>query len=423
MKSNQDSRTLAILVGGGPAPGINGVIRSATIEAINNGLKVIGIYDGFEWLMKGDTSHVRELTIHDVSRIHFDGGSILRTSRANPTKRKEDLEACVNSLKKLSVDHLITIGGDDTATSARKVNEYLNNEITIAHVPKTIDNDLPLPQARSTFGYQTARHVGFTIVQALMEDAQTTRRWFFVVSMGRKAGHLALGIGKAAGATLIVIGEEFRNQKVQFSTICDILEGAVLKRLATGYPHGVAILAEGLADRIDLKELESYADLEKDAHGHVRYSEIDLGRIVKDEVRRRFKERNVLMTIVNKNIGYELRCANPIPFDCEYTQDLGYAAVIYLLAGESGAIITVDNGKLIRVNLEDITDPETGRVRTREVDIDSDSYRVARQYMIRLEQSDFDDPEVIQKMAAAGNLSVQEFEKRFRYLTQDPPVR
>ncbi len=195
-------KKLAILVGGGPAPGINSVIGAATIRAEVEGIEVIGIKDGFKWIMEGNISEVKELTIHSVSRIHFRGGSHIGISRANPTKDKKHLENAVNSLLRLNVDKLITIGGDDTAYSALKINEMAAGRIKVVHVPKTIDNDLDLPHGIPTFGFQTARHIGVEVVKNLMVDAQTTSRWYFVVSMGRKAGHLALGIGKATGATL-----------------------------------------------------------------------------------------------------------------------------------------------------------------------------------------------------------------------------
>ncbi len=417
-------KTLAILVGGGPAPGINGVIRSVTIEAINSGLNVIGIYDGFEYLSKGDSSHVTELRIDDVSRIHFDGGSILHTSRVNPAKNKEMLDATIKALTQLSVDYLVTIGGDDTATSAYKIDTLTKGQIQVAHVPKTIDNDLPLPGNMPTFGYQTARDFGFHIVQSLMVDAATTRRWYYVVTMGRKAGHLALGIGKSAGATLTIIGEEFRDKTISFETVCDILEASIIKRLAQGNPYGVAILAEGIITRIDQEELKNhpYVNLEKDLHGNIRLSEIDIGRITKDEVRRRLRERGINVTIVSKDIGYELRCAAPIPYDCEYTQDLGYAAVRYLLSGQSGAIVTVDKGQLIPVKFEDIINAD-GRINTREVDVDSDSYQVARKYMIRLEKTDFDELKNVARLGLIGNLTTEEFVDKYKYLINDPPVK
>ena len=114
-------KKLAILVGGGPAPGINSAISSATIEARKAGLAVIGVLDGFEHLIAGDLQHVRELGIEDVSRIHFQGGSVLRTARANPTKSEESLATVVAGLRELDVSYLVTIGGDDTAFAAATV--------------------------------------------------------------------------------------------------------------------------------------------------------------------------------------------------------------------------------------------------------------------------------------------------------------
>lgn len=424
IKDHFRKKSLGILVGGGPAPGINGVIRSVTIEAINSGLNVIGILDGFQYLVKGDSTHVKELRIDDVSRIHFLGGSILGTSRENPTTSKEKLELTIKALTELQLDYIVTIGGDDTATSAYTIESLTKGQLEIAHVPKTIDNDLPLPGNMPTFGFQTARHMGVNIVQSLMMDASTTKRWYYVVTMGRSAGHLALGIGKAAGATLTIIGEEFRDRIIKFDTICDILEGAAIKRMSMGHPYGVAVLAEGIIYKVDQEELKNhpYVNLEKDTHGNIRLSEIDLGRIAKDEVRRRLRERNIDITIVNKDIGYELRCADPIPFDCEYTQDLGYAAVRYLLSGHSGAIVTVDKGKLIPIKFGDIIGKD-GKIKVREVDIDSDSYKVARKYMIRIEQNDFDEVKNIARLALIGKMTSSEFVKKFKYLINDPPVK
>ena len=227
-------KRLAILVGGGPAPGINSVIGAATIRGVLEGVEVLGIRDGFEWIMQGNVDHVRPLTIDEVSRIHFRGGSHIGISRANPTKNPEHLENTVISLLRLNVSQLITIGGDDTAFSAMKLEEKAQGRIQVVHVPKTIDNDLDLPAYVDTFGFQTARHIGVDIVKNLMVDAKTTSRWYFVIAMGRKAGHLALGIGKAAGATLTMIPEEFGEGRIRLKSLVDILVGSILKRLSYG---------------------------------------------------------------------------------------------------------------------------------------------------------------------------------------------
>ena len=412
-------KKLAILVGGGPAPGINSVIGAATIRAIVEGVEVLGIKDGFKWLMNGDISHIKELTIDNVSRIHFRGGSYIGISRSNPTKDKKHLENTVTSLLRLNVDKLITIGGDDTAFSALKVDEVAGERIKVVHVPKTIDNDLDLPHGIPTFGFQTARHIGVELVKNLMVDAKTTSRWYFVVSMGRKAGHLALSIGKATGATLTIIPEEFPGEVVKFSHIVDVLVGAIVKRLSYGNDDGVAILAEGLVERLAPEDIESLVDIERDAHDNIRIAEVNFGEILKYKVQERLKQFGIKATIVAKNIGYELRCADPIPFDMEYTRDLGFSAAQFILNGGSGAMVSIQNGYFVPLYFNDIIDPATGRTKVRMVDPSSETFYIARRYMLRLNQADFEDPHELAKYAATCGISLEEFRKQFYYLIEN----
>lgn len=416
------AKKLAILVGGGPAPGINSVISAATIRAELEGVEVIAIKDGFKWIMEGDISHTKELTIQSVSRIHFQGGSFIGISRANPTKDKKHLENAVTSLLRLNVDKLITIGGDDTAYSSLKIEEKAAGRIRVVHVPKTIDNDLDLPHGIPTFGYQTARHLGVDIVKNLMVDAQTTSRWYFVVSMGRKAGHLAIGIGKAAGATLTVIPEEFPGPVVKLSHMVDVLVGAIIKRLSYGRSDGVAILAEGLVERIDPNELETLIDIERDAHDNIRLAEVNFGEILKYHVQERLKEFGIKTTIVAKNIGYELRCADPIPFDLEYTRDLGYCAAKFLIDGGNGAMVSIQEGLFVPLYFKKIIDPKTKRAKVRMVNVGSEYYYIARRYMLRLNRADFDDPHELAKYAATCGISLEEFKKQFYYVIENDEV-
>ncbi|MEK7330696.1 MAG: 6-phosphofructokinase, partial [Candidatus Eisenbacteria bacterium] len=315
-------KKLAILVGGGPAPGINAVIGAATIRAALEDVEVVAVEDGFEWIMQGDIDHVRSLTIENTSRIHFRGGSFIGISRANPTTSPELLESTVLSLLRLGVTMLITIGGDDTAFSAMKLEEKAAGRIRMVHVPKTIDNDLDLPPHVDTFGYQTARHIGVEVLKNLMVDAKTTSRWYYVITMGRKAGHLALGIGKAAGATLTLIPEEFR-MPIRLRTIVDTLVGAIIKRLADGRRDGVAVIAEGVMLGIDPRDLAEVEEAERDAHGNIHISDVNFGEILKAAVLHRLKPLGLTARIAAKNIGYELRCAAPIPLDMEYARALG----------------------------------------------------------------------------------------------------
>jgi 6-phosphofructokinase 1 len=411
-------KKLAILVGGGPAPGINSVIGAATIRAEVEGIEVLGIKDGFKWIMEGDTTHVRELNIHNVSRIHFRGGSYIGISRANPTKDDKHLENAVTSLLRLDVDKLITIGGDDTAFSALKVNEMAAGRIKVVHVPKTIDNDLDLPHGIPTFGFQTARHIGVEIVKSLMVDAQTTSRWYFIVTMGRKAGHLALGIGKATGSTITLVPEEFPGDSIGLNHVVDVLVGSIIKRLSYGRSDGVAILAEGIVERLKIDDLDQLVDIERDAHDNIRIAEVNFGEILKIKVQQKLKEYGLKVTIVAKNIGYELRCADPIPFDMEYTRDLGFSASQFILDGGSGAMISIQNGRFVPLYFNDILDPVTKRTKIRMVDPSSESFYIARKYMLRLNKTDFEDPHELAKLAATAHLSIEEFKKRFYYLIE-----
>jgi 6-phosphofructokinase 1 len=412
-------KKLAILVGGGPAPGINSVIGAATIRAAIEGIEVIGIKDGFQWIMEGDISHTKDLTIQNVSRIHFRGGSYIGISRSNPTKNPKHLESTVTSLLRLNVDKLITIGGDDTAYSAMKVEEMAAGRIHVVHVPKTIDNDLDLPHGIPTFGFQTARHLGVDIVKSLMVDAQTTSRWYFVVTMGRKAGHLALGIGKATGATLTLIPEEFPNHVSKLNHIVDILVGAIIKRLSYGKSDGVAILAEGLVEHLDAADLQDMVNIERDAHDNIRIAEVNFGEILKTKVQKRLKDFNLKVTIVAKNIGYELRCADPIPYDMEYTRDLGFSASQFILNGGNAAMVSIQNGHFVPMYFKEILDPVTKKTKVRMVDPTSESFVIARRYMLRLNESDFEDPHELAKYAATCGVSLEEFKSQFIYLIEN----
>jgi 6-phosphofructokinase 1 len=417
----RDQRRLAILVGGGPAPGINSVIGAATIRGVIEGVEVLGIRDGFEWIMQGDIDHVVPLSIDEVSRIHFRGGSYIGISRANPTAKAQHLDNTVASLLRLGVSGLITIGGDDTAFSALCLEQKAQGRIQVVHVPKTIDNDLNLPAYVDTFGFQTARHVGVELVKNLMVDAKTTSRWYFVIAMGRKTGHLALGIGKAAGATLTLIPEEFGARPLPLRTVVDTLAGAVVKRLSDGRRDGVAVLAEGLVLSIDPADLASLEGVERDAHGNVRIADVEIGDILKAAVQARLKALDLKTTIVAKNIGYELRCADPIPYDMEYTRDLGYCATKFLLSGGNAAMVSMQGGRFVPIPFGDLLDPETGRARIRTVDIHSARYAIARRYMIRLRHEDFQDESALARVAATAGMSPEEFRAQFGYLIGDEP--
>ena len=403
-------KRIGIVVGGGPAPGTNGVISAVAIEAIKAGCVPVGFNDGFEWLAQRYTDEQHELTTEEVSRIHLDGGVILGASRRDITRDPESMENTVAALAKLKIDALVCVGGDDMVRSAVALER--RGAMKVVLVPKTIDNDLWLPLPLPTLGYETARHVGVGIVKNLMEDSKTTGRWYLGVTMGRPTGHLTLGIGKAASATCTIIPEEFPEGTISLSDIAVIVEGSIIKRRAMGKWYGVVLLAEALVERFSPREVAELQDVDRDAQGNIRVTEIDLGRKVKNEVQMRLEERGIKVTIVDKTIGYELRCAPPIPIDAEYARDLGYAAVTYLITGGSSALVTIQGGEFQPIPFTEVVD-ESGNGRRRAVDITTESYQVAREYMVRLSPRDFADAAQTAALARTAGLDENAFRARF----------
>ena len=400
---------------------MNAVISGVVSEAYRQGWDVLGMYDGFSRLGRGEKNYIR-LEPSNISRIHQTGGCILKMSRFNPTKKESDLRMVVETLNELGVTHLVTIGGDDTAFSSSSVAEYakkLGRMINVVHVPKTIDNDLPLPEGIPTFGFETARAFATTEIQNLMEDAKTSNnRWYFTIAMGRTAGHLALGMGRSAGAAVTIIPEEFPQEKIRLQQVVDIITGSVVKRRLVGKNYGVAVIAEGVIEKIAEEDFASLGNVVLDEHGHIRYSELDFGEILKQKVLEEVKRIGVNISVVDKEIGYELRCTAPIAYDIDYARSLGYEAMQFLLRGDSGALITIQDNKAVPLRFEDIRDPNTGKTYVRKVNIDSVQYKIARGNMTRLEKGDLDD----KRMAAAFRMDPEEFKNRYGYLFDGEPT-
>jgi len=394
-------KKLGIVCGGGPAPGINSVIRAVVIEAKNRNLEVVGFLDGFYHLSRNKIVY-RNLEIDDVSRIHYYGGSIIGISRGNSSD--EEVFNTYISLVNSGISYLVSIGGDGTASMIYKMSKLdKNKKIKFAHIPKTIDNDFPLPPSSRTFGFETARNLGMELVLNLMEDQV----------MGRSSGHLAIGIGKSSGATLTIIPEEFQNhEKIPLKLLLDILEGSIIKRLAYNKPYGVAILAEGLSLKLENFNLEH----------HHSISEFPLAELLSNEVENRLKKRNINIRIIPQNIGYVLRNAKPIAFDIAYTITLGYGAVKFLLSNNNihCAVITLKGEKIEPIDINEFI--ENDKVKIRYVDLKGEVYEAAYHYMIRLKKEDFENEEFLLKLCDVAKMEKEEFIKNFKWTTEFPPI-
>jgi 6-phosphofructokinase len=370
-----------IVVSGGPAPGINSVIASVVSCAQGNGYRTFGFQDGFSGLSSEQEDQVVELKDDYTSPISTQGGSMLGTSRFNPFESNERREAMFARLKKYNIDKLVVIGGEGSAYLSNQMNKH-QPLIKIAHIPKTIDNDLILPNKHPSFGFETARSVGTNILKTLLADARTTKRWFIVKTMGRKAGFLAMGTGIAAGASITLIAEQFEDRSITPDDVAKLILNSIKKRLAVGKSYGTAVIAEGILDKFDPERVAELADCPRDDMGRLRLSEVGLEDLVAKSLKRMCKEEGINIRFTAENIGYELRCHDPISFDIEYTKLLGYGAVKYLHEGLGGIMVVRDFDNLAYVPLVNMLgDDET--LRTRKVDLNSDIYRVASSFMTR----------------------------------------
>lgn len=396
--------SIAILCAGGPAPGINTVIASVTKIFLSAGYRVLGLHEGYKTLFT-DNPNYEELTFEYADRIFSTGGSALRMSRYKP----KDSEFKTDFFVKNNVKLLVTIGGDDTASTANRLSKFLNeNKVNVAniHVPKTIDNDLPLPEGIPTFGFESAREEGVRIGNTIYEDARTSGNWFVISAMGREAGHLAFGIGAACHYPMIIIPEMFNKTKITFDKITRLIISSMIKRKILGIEYGVAIVSEGVFHFMSDEEIEGTGiNFTYDDHGHPELGNVSKSHIFNMLVQRKLKKLNINIKSRPNEMGYELRCCRPTGYDLTYTTMLGLGVMKLFQEGVTGCMVTVDHlGKVSPLFLRDVED-EHGKVKPRLVNIESEmvktilfnnmhyitkaDYKEAKKYVDNPEEYDF----------------------------------
>ncbi|MBN2745716.1 MAG: 6-phosphofructokinase [Bacteroidales bacterium] len=367
--------TVAILCGGGPAPGINAVISSISRTFLKSGYRVIGIHDGYKGLLKGNAT-IEEIDFHYADRIHNVGGSAIRMSRFKP----KDSDFNTLLFEELNIRLLVTIGGDDTASTANRLANYLkenNIKIQNIHVPKTIDNDLPLPEGISTFGYQSAKQEGVGIASTIYEDARTSGNWFVISAMGREAGHLAFGIGSSLRFPMIVIPEMFNKTNVTLEKIIRLLISAIVKRKILGINYGVAIVSEGVFHFMDDAEIEkSGVNFTYDDHGHPELGNVSKAHIFNLMLNKKLKEMGIEVKSRPVELGYEIRCIQPTAYDLLYCSLLGMGVKKLYDSGYTGCMVTADHTGIIKpLFLKDVED-ENGKIKPRLVNMNSEKAKM-----------------------------------------------
>jgi 6-phosphofructokinase len=395
---------IAILCAGGPAPGINTVISSVTKIFTRNGFNVIGLNGGFKSLFAEEPAF-EYLDFEYADQIYSRGGSALKMSRYKP----KDDEFKVDFFKKNNVKLLVTIGGDDTASTANRLAKFLAKEqmdVKNIHVPKTIDNDLPLPEGTPTFGYHSAKEEGVRISTTIYEDARTSGNWFVVSAMGREAGHLAFGIGTACHYPMIIIPEMFNKTKITFDKITRMVVSSMVKRRILGIDYGAAMISEGVFHFMNDEEIIATGiNFTYDDHGHPELGNVSKSHIFNMLTQQHLKELRINVKSRPEEIGYELRCCRPIAYDLSYATRLGLGVYSLFIKGETGCMTTIDRGGNISpLYLKDVED-KNGKVKPRLVNMESEAvqvifrnnlhyitkedYRAAKKYVKNPEEYDF----------------------------------
>lgn len=395
---------VAILCAGGPAPGINTVISAVTKIFIQNGYDVLGIHGGYKSLFAGEPEF-DYLDFEFADLIYSRGGSALKMSRYKP----KDDEFKDDFFRRYNVKLLVTIGGDDTASTANRLAKYLESkqlDVKNIHVPKTIDNDLPLEEGTPTFGYHSAKEEGVRLASTIYEDARTSGNWFVVSAMGREAGHLAFGIGTACHYPMIIIPEMFNKTQISFDKIIKLVISSMVKRRILGIDYGVAIISEGVFHFLSEEEIiNTNINFTYDEHGHPELGNVSKSHIFNMLTQQELKNHRIVVKSRPNELGYELRCCRPVAYDLNYATRLGLGVFELYQKGQTACMVTVDRkGDIVPLFLKDVED-EKGKVKPRLVNIESqkaqlifrhnlhyitkNDYRAAQKYLKEPEQFDF----------------------------------
>ena len=372
------NEAIAILTGGGPAPGMNTVVGSVAKTFLQKGYSVIGLHKGFTGLFR-EAPATENITFLKADEIFNLAGSFLRMSRFKPSD--EDFEKRFNwqFFTENNIKLLVTIGGDDTTSTANRVAKFLEEKrhpIANIHVPKTIDNDLPLPDCAPTFGYESAKDKGAVIARAVYVDARTSGNWFVVAAMGRSAGHLAFGIGTACHYPMIVIPEMFNKTEITVEKIVNLVVSSIIKRKIMGLDYGVAMISEGVFHSLSDAEIKkSGIHFSYDDHGHPELGKVSKAHIFNEMLEKKLGELKIKVKSRPVEIGYEVRCQTPVAYDLVYCSLLGMGTYKLFSEGKTGCMVYADPaGQISPLYLKDLQDPETGKIPPRLVDINSDKF-------------------------------------------------
>ena len=363
-----------ILCGGGPAPGMNSVSMSVAKTFLTKGYRVIGLHGGYSGLFSKN-ARTEDLTFFIADRYFNRGGSYLEMSRFKPTDKDFDENFNLDLFKDNNIKLLVTIGGDDTASTANRISKFLAAKgypIANIHCPKTIDNDLPLPGNAPTFGYNSAKNEGAHLARTVYEDARTSGNWLVISAMGRTCGSLALGIGEATHCPMTIIPEMFNKTEITLDKVVKLSISAILKRKVLGINYGTIVAAEGLFHAFKGEEMEAAGvHFSYDDHGHPELGKISKAVLFNDLLEAEFKKVGIKVKSRPVEIGYDVRCQDPVAYDLTYCTELAMGVYQLFSEGKTGCMVYVDAyGNVSPLYLADLQGAD-GKIPPRVVDINS----------------------------------------------------
>ncbi len=388
-------QAIAILTGGGPAPGMNTVVGSVAKAFLDKGYRVIGLNGGYSGLFNPNPNTV-DINFNMADDIFNRGGSFLQMSRFKPTEADFANNFNLDFFSENNVKLLVTVGGDDTASTANRIANFLVEKkypIANIHVPKTIDNDLPLPDGAPTFGYESAKDKGTVIARTVYVDARTSGNWFVLAAMGRSAGHLAFGIGEACHYPMIVIPEMFNKTEITVDKIVNLVVSSIIKRKLMGMDYGAAIISEGVFHELSNEEIKkSGINFSYDDHGHPELGKVSKAHIFNEMLENKLGELGIKVKSRPVEIGYEVRCQTPVAFDLTYCSELGMGVWKLFNDGKTGCMVYVNSeGNVFPLYLNDLQDPKTGKIPPRLVDITSDKFNaVIESILCKIDENDYE---------------------------------
>jgi 6-phosphofructokinase 1 len=306
------------------------------------------------------------------------------------------------------------IGGNAQLLAAELITDGANpTELQLLVIPKTVDNDVSLPDNGFTVGFHSARQLGLELLKA---SFHATNKWVIIETSGRRTGHLPFELLKESGADVAIIPEDFVGRKLELGDLCDLIEGSVLKKLTKGEVHGICLIAEGLIHQLSmasLRRMEKEGWIPREADG-LELGKPNLSGAIVSDLRKRFESRDVNIQIEARPLVSELRSAAPTDFELESIQFFARAAIDGFIGGHSNCVVCrSSNGLPIYRSFRELTDPDTGRLLPRRIDVRSVEYREARSNMCIIEKSDLETPDILRALAEVGKCTEEAIVTQF----------